>query len=156
MANDADTPWYADGLRFECTQCGACCTGPTGFVRYSDSEAEGMAKRLGITVSEFSDRYTMMTPAGRSLAEVRTEHGFDCIFLDRETHPGKAVCSLYEDRPTQCRTFPWWPANIASKRAWNALAKGCEGVNRGGIVPSEEILVQLRVQIAKDRGATPA
>ena len=24
--------WYADGLRFTCTQCGNCCTGQPGFV----------------------------------------------------------------------------------------------------------------------------
>ena len=25
-------PWYADGLSFECTMCGNCCTGPPGAV----------------------------------------------------------------------------------------------------------------------------
>ena len=25
-------PWYRDGLRFECTRCGHCCTGAPGYV----------------------------------------------------------------------------------------------------------------------------
>ena len=24
--------WYSEGLRFECTQCGACCSGEPGYV----------------------------------------------------------------------------------------------------------------------------
>eukprot|EP00961_Rhodomonas_salina_P046921 629705-Rhodomonas_salina.2 len=27
---------------------------------------------------------------------------------------GKAICSLYEARPKQCRTWPFWPENLAS------------------------------------------
>ena len=40
-------PWYKDGLRFECTQCGACCSGEPGFVWVADEEIAGMAGLLG-------------------------------------------------------------------------------------------------------------
>ncbi|RMD61622.1 MAG: YkgJ family cysteine cluster protein, partial [Planctomycetota bacterium] len=42
--------WYSAGLRFECTQCGACCTGSPGYVAFTEEEARGMASRLGLSV----------------------------------------------------------------------------------------------------------
>ncbi len=135
--------WYAEGLQFECTMCGACCTGPPGVVRFNDDEAGRIARRLGVTVAQFLERFTHHLGRGRrSLNEVETEHGFDCVFLDRASMPGKAVCSLYEDRPLQCRTFPWWPENLKSPRTWKSVAKSCEGVGRGVMVPISEIRIQ--------------
>ena len=144
--------WYADGLRFECTQCGACCTGPPGYVHFTDDEAEAMARELGVTTAEFLDRYTVDAPAGRSLAEVRTERGHDCVFLDRGSVPGKGVCRVYGARPLQCRTFPWWPSNLTSPKAWRSIGRQCEGVGRGAFVPVEEIRVQRRAQASRDSG----
>lgn len=137
------TEWYAAGLRFECTMCGDCCTGPPGVVRYTPDEASRIAARLSVTVEEFTAQYTHPIGRGRrSLNEIETEHGFDCVFLDRASMPGKAICSLYEDRPLQCRTFPWWPENLRSEREWRAVARACEGVGRGRLVPISEIRIQ--------------
>ncbi|MBL0927744.1 MAG: YkgJ family cysteine cluster protein [Phycisphaerales bacterium] len=141
--------WYADGLAFECTCCGACCSGPTGYVAFTREEAAAIARRLGVTLEAFVRDYTRDTASGRSLNEVETEHGHDCVFLDRATIPGKAVCSIYEDRPKQCRTFPWWPENIASPRAWQRLGRSCEGVGRGAVVPVEEIRISRDKQRAR-------
>src|ERR1043165_1278854 len=96
------------GLRFSCTMCGNCCSGPEGYVLVTDAEIAALARRLGLPEAAFLERYTHKTREGRSLKEKRTEHGLDCIFLDREKVPGKAVCGVYEDRPTQCRTWPFW------------------------------------------------
>jgi len=152
--------WYADaGLRFECTMCGDCCTGPPGVIAFTQNEGERIAKRLGISYQDFLHRYTHDTPEGRSLNEVRTAHGHDCVFLDR-TSPharslrdgrGGAVCSLYEDRPLQCRTFPWWPDNLRTPRDWARTARACEGVNRGAFVPVEHIRIQRNQQSQRER-----
>ncbi|MEM8757023.1 MAG: YkgJ family cysteine cluster protein [Planctomycetota bacterium] len=120
------------GLRFSCTRCGACCTGAPGYVCFSDDEADAMAAKLGLPRDQFLDRYTHNTPAGRSLTERRTRFGHDCVFLDRDAVPGKAVCSLYEARPAQCRTWPFWTSNLTSERAWLEAARGCPGIDRGG------------------------
>ena len=45
---DAVRPWYAEGLRFECTQCGNCCSGGPGAVWFTSEEAGGMARALGL------------------------------------------------------------------------------------------------------------
>ena len=133
--------WFDEGLRFECTLCGQCCTGPPGIVRVSDEESETIAARLGITREAFVDRYTHPTSEGISINETLNAHGYDCVFLDRESEPGKAVCSLYEDRPLQCRTFPFWPEHIRRPRDWNRLMRECEGIGRGEFIPASEIRI---------------
>ena len=51
-AGDAARPdWYDDGLRFECTQCGNCCTGPPGMVWFTPEEGRRMAEGLGLDES---------------------------------------------------------------------------------------------------------
>lgn len=134
---DSAAPWYADGLSFTCTQCGNCCTGPPGFVRFTDAEGRAIAKHLGVSEAAFYKEYAHRVEGSWSLRERPFEGGFDCVFLDREKVPGKAVCSIYQDRPTQCRTWPFWPENLRSPRAW-ATAKRttpCPGMDRGPLVP---------------------
>ena len=110
-------PWYADGLAFDCTQCGNCCTGPPGAVWFDDAEAQDMAAVLGLDVDTFMKQYTRRIGARRSLNEHKTSHGYDCVFLDRDTMPGKALCRLYKARPAQCRTWPFWPELLESPEA---------------------------------------
>lgn len=133
------------GLRFKCTMCGNCCTGPEGYVLVTDAEISALAKRLGMTDPEFFDRYTHMTPPGRSLIEKETEYGRDCIFLDREKIPGKAVCGVYEDRPSQCRTWPFWKSVLASRRAWDLSKRRCPGMGQGPLYTPVQIRVMRDV-----------
>ena len=49
------------GLRFTCTQCGHCCTGPAGFVFFKDHEADAMARAKGVS----RESLTPATPATR-------------------------------------------------------------------------------------------
>lgn len=144
----ADPRTGEPGLRFSCTMCGNCCTGPEGYVLVSDAEAAALAARLGLTLADFLDRYTHILSVGRSLTEKLTPQGHDCVFLDRDRVPGKAVCGVYEDRPAQCRTWPFWPTNLASLSAWERAGRTCPGIDRGTFVPVEQIRIQRdRVKI---------
>jgi len=129
------------GLRFECTMCGNCCTGPSGFVLFTDEESVAMAGAVGVTRDEFIERYTRDTVLGRSLNEKPSPQGQDCVFLDREKVPGRAVCGLYDARPAQCRTWPFWKSNVASPRHWDRAARGCPGINSGPLTAPEAIRV---------------
>src|SRR5690606_17308169 len=104
------------GLRFRCTSCGNCCSGAPGYVGFTDAEAEAIARRLGISVERFLAEYVHRTPRGRSIRDVPSK-GYDCVFLDRTSVPGKALCSIYEVRPEQCRTWPFWGSVVKSRDA---------------------------------------
>jgi len=138
-------PWYADGLTFTCTQCGNCCTGPTGYVWFNDQEAQNMAAALNISVREFMRLYTRRLHGKLSLTENRTEHGYDCVFLKRDDK-GKALCSVYHARPAQCRSWPFWPENLRSEKSYEAASERCPGMTRGlsghgRLYPLEEIRI---------------
>lgn len=113
--------WYKDGLRFKCTGCGQCCTGSPGYVWISPNEAQAMADHLKISLDEFLRKYTRRIGNRVSLKE--HSKTYDCVFLQ-----GKK-CTLYDVRPKQCRTFPWWPENLSSPESWKETAMRCEGVN---------------------------
>jgi uncharacterized protein len=130
------------GLRFSCTMCGNCCSGPAGYVIVSDEEAAALAARLKISVEKFLKDYTHQTTEGRSLNEKKTVGGLDCIFLDRETMPGKAICGVYEDRPIQCKTWPFWPSVIKSEKTWEQSKRTCPGMDQGKLYPPEKIRIQ--------------
>jgi Fe-S-cluster containining protein len=148
MSMDADREnaqqeWFAQGLRFECTQCGNCCTGPPGTVWFSPAEGRALAAALGLDVRAFHDQCARRVDGRWSLRERQTSFGYDCIFLDRESAPSKAVCSVYHTRPAQCRTWPFWPENLTSKRMWAAVKRRtpCPGMDSGPLIPSEKIRI---------------
>ena len=134
--------WYEDGLRFSCTQCGNCCTGAPGAVWFNDDEGRAMAKKLDITVEQFYKHYTRKIGTKWSLTENVIDGKFDCVFLDRTT--ALPSCTLYEARPSQCRTWPFWSENIRSKSAWERAKKKtpCPGMDSGKLIPASEIRIQ--------------
>ena len=147
-----ETERYQDGLRFECTSCGNCCTGGEGAVWFDDGEGRRMADELGLDYPEFLVRYTRMIDGHRSLNEHLTGFGHDCVFLDRETVPGKAVCRIYGARPSQCRTWPFWPELMKSKKAWARAKRDtpCPGMGNGKLFTIEEIVARLEREQESD------
>ena len=137
MSDRDDTPWYRDGLRFECTQCGACCTGDPGYVWLTDEEIDALAANLGKTVVEFEREFVRRVGKRRSLRE--RDNG-DCVFY----HQGRG-CSVYDDRPIQCRSWPFWDSNIESPGAWQVTKEECPGSGHGPLFSLEEIEAQARM-----------
>jgi len=135
--NPADEPWYQAGLRFRCTQCGDCCTGAPGFVWVDDDEIARIAKFLAIPIDEMIGLHTRIARRARSLRE-RTNG--DCEFYD------KAVgCTIYEARPKQCRTWPFWESNVRTPAAWQKTCDICPGSGQGDLIPADEITLRMNV-----------
>ena len=124
-------PWYAAGLRFQCRRCGSCCTGEPGYVWLQAAEAAAIAARLRMEHEVFLARHARRVLGGLSLRE--TPDG-RCVFF--ETGRG---CRVYEVRPRQCRTWPFWARIVATPAAWEREAADCPGMGRGDLIGPEEI-----------------
>ena len=129
------TPWYSEGLRFECTQCGACCSGDPGYVWVDQTEIEGMAADLGLELDAFERKFVRKVGPDRSLLEY--DNG-DCILLD----PVSRKCTVYESRPIQCRTWPFWDSTLEKKRDWKETCEVCPGAGKGKLYTFEQIEIQ--------------
>ena len=130
-------PWYKDGLNFTCTQCGKCCTGEPGFVWVDGAEIAAIAEVLGEPVEEVTAIHTKKFGQGRSLRE---KANGDCVFFERGIG-----CTIYEVRPRQCRTWPFWESNLKSKATWERTEATCPGSGEGELIPVEEILRRVKV-----------
>ena len=132
--------WYKDGLHFQCAGCGGCCTGAPGYVWLTDEEEKQIADFLNISLDEFEKTYTRMVYGlRRSLKEI-PQSNYDCVFFNSETKQ----CSIYDVRPAQCRTWPFWDSLLESKKAWNEASKSCPGCNQGPLIPFEEIEIRRK------------
>ena len=131
-------PWYKDGLRFACTQCGNCCTGAPGYVWMNEEEVQAMANYINMPVEDFRKVYTRKAGIRTTLRE---KSNYDCVFFDSV----KRNCTVYPVRPRQCRTWPFWDSNLRSPEAWEGLKETCPGVGKGNFVSLEEIQRQAAV-----------
>ena len=118
--------WYRAGLKFECTQCGNCCSGDPGYVWATKEEIRLISKFLGWTDDSMRAKHLRRVGLRYSLTE---KPDGDCIFLKRED--GKTMCTIYPVRPLQCRTWPFWSRNLRSSNTWNEAHKTCPGMNNG-------------------------
>lgn len=133
----AKQPWYQDGLKFECTACGDCCGGAPGYVWVEPQEIAALAQELGLSVEAFERQYVRQVEEQKSLIE---HADGDCIFLDPQTRK----CSVYAGRPTQCRTWPFWDSNLASRRDWEWACRVCPGSGVGKLYSFDEIEIQRK------------
>lgn len=114
-------PWYKNGLRFACTECGACCTGSPGYVWLEEQDIVAMCGLLNLSREEFIVKYTRQI--GHRLSLKEDLKNYDCVFLKNNR------CTIYSARPKQCRTFPWWAEHLSSEEEWKEAAKRCEGID---------------------------
>ena len=126
-----DEPWFHEGLAFTCTRCGACCTGAPGYVWVDGGQIAALADFRGETIEEFTRQHVRQV--GHRLSLVERPNG-DCVFWDRATG-----CTVYPARPVQCRTWPFWPENIASHEEWQDTTRACPGAGQGRVHSVEEI-----------------
>ena len=134
--NQPDEPWYADGLAFECTRCGKCCTGDPGYVWVTEEELAAIAKFLGQPLREVRELYARKT---RGKITLRERANGDCVFWDK-----KQGCTIYPVRPAQCRTWPFWDSTLKTPADWGRTGQKCPGAGQGELIPVEEITRRIR------------
>ncbi|MDO5046304.1 YkgJ family cysteine cluster protein [Campylobacter sp.] len=106
----------------KCSECGGkCCTGESGYIWISPCEIEALAGFLKLSVDEFKREFLQKCGYKFSIKEKIYKDGYACIFFDEINQN----CSVYEFRPKQCETFPFWDY---FKTHFNELEEECIGI----------------------------
>jgi Fe-S-cluster containining protein len=152
-ARDLDVGALANAIEeigFECTRCGACCKAATG----ADGREEHTATVFPDEVRELQDttdydHRDVARPMPYGLSDgsegvegetfewaLETDGCGDCTFYAEED--GVGACTVHEDRPLICRTYPFsvalegssQPMGEAVDRVGSVRAHECEGLGR--------------------------
>ena len=140
-------PWWMEGVVFQCQpNCGRCCDEPGGIVYLTKDDAKRLAEHHAIEVKEWLERDCQTTLDGRFILDSDAETDI-CIYLDSDNK-----CTVYEARPDQCRAYPWWIENLASKRTWSRTMDECPGIGaEDAFVIEGEV---IRMHVMADRNAS--
>lgn len=108
-----------------CSSCaGRCCTGESGYIFVSKDEIQKIGKLLDLDIKDFVSRYLFKKGYKYSLKEIKYEDSYECVFFDRELNG----CKIYDARPAQCITFPFWDYY---KTRVDELMQECPGIIMG-------------------------
>jgi len=114
-----------DGLRFTCQPgCVACCD-QDGFVYLTEDDLVRAAAFTGMKPCAFEEKYVYRT---RHQMRFRKPRDKQCPFLVERG------CGIHPAKPTQCRTFPFWPELVENRDAWNRTARWCPGIGQGPLI----------------------
>jgi Fe-S-cluster containining protein len=125
--------WLEKGIQFECQGSGKCCVshGEYGYVYLDKKDRTKLAKFLNLSLSEFMKTFCKLSDG---FYHLKSDHkSEECVFLK------KKKCTVYEARPTQCKTWPFWP-EVLNPKSWNQDVRSfCPGVGKGKIFTAKEV-----------------
>ncbi len=132
--------FYTNGLHFTCSQCAQCCCGTPGVVFLEQNELTALAEHEGLTEEQFIKVFCRWVRAddGTEYLSFRENSRYECIFWKEGVG-----CSVYELRPVQCRTYPFWSSVLADEQSWNAEKEKCPAINEGELHDATEISSEL-------------
>ena len=105
-----------------CSTClGRCCTGESGYIYVTKDEIKAIAEVLNEDINELRVKYLFKKGYKYSIKELNFNDSYECIFYDRESNG----CQIYNARPSQCKTFPFWDYY---KTRVNELKQECPGI----------------------------
>lgn len=112
-------------LRFACQRgCVNCCD-QQGYVYLSEDDIPRAAKFVRMSAAAFEKKYVYRTRHQRRFRKPRDKQ---CPFLE------SGGCAIHPAKPTQCRTFPFWPELVEDRAEWNATGRFCPGIGKGPLI----------------------
>jgi Fe-S-cluster containining protein len=88
----------------DCLQCANCCKNFSP--RFKTTDVKRIAKHLRMKESVFIDTYLQVDEDGDFVVKTRP-----CPFLGADN-----FCSIYDERPSDCRRFPYTDEDVIIKR----------------------------------------
>lgn len=87
-----------------CSECsGNCCIGESGYIWVNNKEIDAIAQFLKLENHEFVSLYLKKVGYKYSIKEALVAGSYECLFFDKSKG-----CGIYNVRPKQCRTYPFW------------------------------------------------
>tara|TARA_B100000579_G_C22627650_1_gene755000 strand:- start:404 stop:829 length:426 start_codon:yes stop_codon:yes gene_type:complete len=122
-----------NGTRFQCQGSGKCCVsrGGYGFVYLNKKDIKRFANFFNIKKKDFIERNCVKEDGNIRLKEINLNG--NCIYLKHKK------CSVYAARPEQCRTWPFWPENMNTKKWKKEIINFCPGIGKGKFYSPKEI-----------------
>ncbi|WP_422480607.1 YkgJ family cysteine cluster protein [Pleomorphochaeta sp. DL1XJH-081] len=134
--------FYDEGLQFTCQPgCRYCCGVEPGYVFLTKDDLTRLTDHFGLSSRQFLQRYCRKVPMGSiSYISLLEKDNHDCVFL------ASHGCSVYEVRPVQCATYPFWNTIIQDRQSWEREASWCPGIGIGELHGKAEIdrMVSMR------------
>jgi len=90
--------------KIDCLQCANCCKNYSP--RFKTPDIKRISKVMGLRESDFIDKYLRVDEDGDFVVNEKP-----CPFLGADN-----FCSIYEDRPSDCRRFPYTDEDVIIKR----------------------------------------
>jgi len=90
--------------KIDCLQCANCCKNYSP--RFKTPDIKRISKHLKMRESEFIDKYLVVDEEGDFVANAKP-----CPFLGADNY-----CSIYDERPSDCRRFPYTDEDVFIKR----------------------------------------
>jgi Fe-S-cluster containining protein len=90
--------------RIDCLQCASCCKHYSP--RFKTPDIKRIARHLQMKESVFIETYLRLDDEGDYVVKESP-----CPFLDSDN-----TCKIYEERPSDCRRFPYTDEDVLFKR----------------------------------------
>jgi Fe-S-cluster containining protein len=91
-------------IKIDCLQCASCCKSYSP--RFKTPDIKRISKQLKMRESDFIQRYLVLDEDGDFVVNTKP-----CPFLGANNY-----CSIYEQRPSDCRRFPYTDEDVIVKR----------------------------------------
>jgi Fe-S-cluster containining protein len=91
--------------KVDCLSCGNCCKGYSP--RFKTPDIKRISRTLGLREGVFIETYLKIDADGDYVLQQSP-----CPFLGTDNH-----CSIYKDRPSDCRRFPYTDEDVFVKRS---------------------------------------
>lgn len=107
---------------------------------------QSMAKTLGLPLAGFKSKYTERVESENSKGrQLKVDPAGRCLLL---TESGQ--CSVHSARPASCRTYPFWPENLASRYEWARESIQCEGIQNTWVPESGTSVPSVSARSVED------